>query len=61
MDTQGNVRTTVSGQEQYRRRGSYSSRQEPVNRKSVITTHVEAKVAAKMIQSGQLRAELVLK
>jgi hypothetical protein len=32
----------------------------PANRKPVITTHVEAKVAAQMIQSGQQHTELVL-
>jgi hypothetical protein len=32
----------------------------PANRKPVITTHVEAKVAAEMIRSGQRHTELVL-
>ncbi|WP_410640458.1 DddA-like double-stranded DNA deaminase toxin [Amycolatopsis sp. lyj-346] len=62
VDAQGNVHTTVSGEDQASAAAWEQLQQAgmPANRKPVITTHVEVKVAAEMIQSGQRHTELVL-
>lgn len=62
VDAAGNVQTVASGEDE-RSAAAWKRLQEaglPPTRKPVITTHVEAKVAAEMIASGQRHAELVI-
>ena len=61
IHSQGKVPTTASGEDQASAaaRSDFNKAGMPPSRKPVITTHVEAKVAAGMIRSGQRHTELV--
>ncbi|GAB3735521.1 SCP1.201-like deaminase [Amycolatopsis oliviviridis] len=62
IDAQGNVQQTVSGDDEQSAIAWQLLQKAglPPNRKPVVTTHVEAKVATQMIKSEQQHAELVL-
>ncbi|MFE0020435.1 DddA-like double-stranded DNA deaminase toxin [Amycolatopsis sp. NPDC059021] len=60
VDSEGNIRESVSGEDQKADEAAKLFRQAGVPMKLAITSHVEVKVATEMIQTGQRHSEIVV-